>query len=208
MELLDAECATLIDLLEGLRPEQWNAPSLCAGWRVRDVVSHLLMPYELTAARFLGAMLVNRFDFDRVANTWARRDHRSSAELIDGLRAHGRFRVPGAGPEGELTHLVIHGLDLAYPLGVPFAVSAGAANRTLDQLFSPKARGLVEPGRPDGLSFASTDTGWRRGDGPRVEGSAAALILSIAGRSAALPDLAGDGATTLRTRSTPVLSAG
>jgi uncharacterized protein (TIGR03083 family) len=194
MELVD----TLIDLLERLRPEQWNAPSLCAGWRVRDVVSHLLMPYELTAPRFMTAMVVNRFDFDRVANTWVLRDHRSSAELIDGLRTHGRFRVPGAGPDGELSHLVIHGLDLSYPLGRPLAITAEAANRTLDLLFTPKARGVAKPERLAGLSFASTDTGWQRGDGPRVEGPAAALILAIAGRRAALPDLTGAGADVLR----------
>src|SRR6185437_13417943 len=114
MELVD----TLIELLERLRPEQWNAPSLCAGWRVRDVVSHLLMPYELTAPRFMAAMVVNRFDFDRVANAWALRDHRTAGELVDALRAHGRFRVPGAGPEAPLTHLVVHGLDITYPLGL------------------------------------------------------------------------------------------
>ena len=194
MDLVDP----VIELLEDLRPEQWNAPSLCAGWRVRDVVSHMLMPYELTAPRFMTAMVVNRFDFDRVANTWALRDHRSSAELIEGLRAHGRFRVPGAGPDGELSHLVIHGLDLSYPLGKPLAITAEAANRTLDLLFLPKARGLVKPERLAGLSFAATDTGWRRGDGPRVEGPAAALILAIAGRTAALPDLTGAGADVLR----------
>jgi uncharacterized protein (TIGR03083 family) len=189
---------SLIELLEHLPAEQWNAPSLCAGWRVRDVVSHLLMPYELTAPRFMAAMVVNRFDFDRVANTWALRDHRSSTELIDGLRTHGRFRVPGAGPDGELTHLVIHGLDLSYPLGKPVAITAEAANRTLDLLFTPKARGVVKPERLAGLSFAATDTGWQRGDGPRVEGPAAALILAITGRTAALPDLTGTGAAVLR----------
>jgi uncharacterized protein (TIGR03083 family) len=200
MELVETECATLISFLEGRPAQQWNAHSLCAGWRVRDVVSHLLMPYELTTPRFMAAMVVNRFDFDRVANTWVLRDHRSPAELVDGLRTHGRFRVPGAGTEGELTHLVVHGLDLSYPLGEPLAITAEAANRTLDQLFTPKARAVVKPERLEGLSFAATDTGWQRGDGPRAEGPAAALILAIAGRTAALRDLTGAGAAALRSR--------
>jgi len=187
----------LLELLDGLTPEQWNAPSLCAGWRVRDVVSHLLMPYELSTPRFLAGLVANRFDFDRMANAWALRDHRMAAELIAALRAHGKFRVPGAGPEGELTHMVIHGLDIAYPLGMPYAISPEAANLTLDQLFTPRARGLVEPERFAGLSLVAIDTGWHHGAGPAVEGPAAALILTIANRPAALRDLAGAGAPQL-----------
>jgi len=188
----------LVDLLESLTPAQWNAPSLCAGWRVRDVVSHVLMPYELTTPRFLGGLVAHRFDFDRMANAWAVRDHRSAPELIAALRAHGRFRVPGAGPEGERTHLVIHGLDIAYPLGRPYPVPAESANLTLEQLTLPRARRLVGAGRLDGLSFVATDTGWRHGNGPAVQGPAAALILAIANRPAALADLAGEGVESLR----------
>jgi uncharacterized protein (TIGR03083 family) len=187
----------LLELLGELTPDQWNAPSLCAGWRVRDVVSHLLMPYELSPPRFLAGLVANRFDFDRMANAWALRDHRTASELTAALRARGKFRVPGAGPEGELTHMVIHGLDIAYPLGKSYAVPPEAANLTLDQLFSPRARGLVDADRLAGLSFATTDTGWQHGEGPRVEAPAASLILTIANRPAALPDLTGDGVPRL-----------
>ena len=37
-----AERTDLADLLETLTPEQWEAPSLCKGWRVRDVVAHVM----------------------------------------------------------------------------------------------------------------------------------------------------------------------
>jgi len=37
-----AERTDLVDLLVTLRPEQWEAPSLCEGWRVRDVVAHVM----------------------------------------------------------------------------------------------------------------------------------------------------------------------
>ena len=29
------------DVLEGLPESDWNAPSLCSGWRVREVVAHM-----------------------------------------------------------------------------------------------------------------------------------------------------------------------
>ena len=56
----------LVDLLESLTPSQWNAPSLCAGWRVRDVVSHVLMPYELTTPRFPPLRALYLFYFRRI----------------------------------------------------------------------------------------------------------------------------------------------
>lgn len=36
------ERAALIDLLEGLTPEDWSKPTACAGWNVHDVTLHLL----------------------------------------------------------------------------------------------------------------------------------------------------------------------
>ena len=36
------ERADLLAFLRTLNGDEWNAPSLCEGWRIRDVVSHLL----------------------------------------------------------------------------------------------------------------------------------------------------------------------
>ncbi len=47
MALARAEREDLLDLLLTLTPEQWRAPSLCAGWTVRDVVAHVLSYEEL-----------------------------------------------------------------------------------------------------------------------------------------------------------------
>ena len=60
-----AEREDLLDLLEGLTPEQWNAPSLCEGWTVRDVVAHVLSydelgPRELATRFARGRFLVDR----------------------------------------------------------------------------------------------------------------------------------------------------
>ncbi|MCV7362120.1 maleylpyruvate isomerase family mycothiol-dependent enzyme [Mycolicibacterium neworleansense] len=30
------------DLLDDLSPQQWQAPTLCGGWNVRDVVAHTI----------------------------------------------------------------------------------------------------------------------------------------------------------------------
>lgn len=39
---LRAERVALLELLEGLAPDQWNAPTVCPGWSVKDVALHLV----------------------------------------------------------------------------------------------------------------------------------------------------------------------
>jgi uncharacterized protein (TIGR03083 family) len=53
---IDHERLSLADLLEGLTAEQWEVPSLCAGWRARDVAAHLTLAHMGTAAA-AGALL-------------------------------------------------------------------------------------------------------------------------------------------------------
>src|SRR3712207_2360013 len=38
---IDSERLSLADLLDDLSPAEWATPSLCTGWRVRDVAAHL-----------------------------------------------------------------------------------------------------------------------------------------------------------------------
>jgi uncharacterized protein (TIGR03083 family) len=198
------ERAALLDVLDGLGAEQWRTPSLCAGWSVRDLVVHLLMPYEVSTPRFLLMMLRARFDFDRAADRWARTDPRSPSAVADALRntQNRTFSVPGAPAEAELSHLVIHAQDVYLPLGVPSPTEPQNAAIALDQLTSPRARGAIPPGILDGVTFVATDTDWRHGDGPEVSGPARALLSTIAGRSGALPELTGNGVVHVRARLT------
>ena len=41
VEGLQAERAATLEVLESLTDDEWNAPSGCAGWAVRDVVAHM-----------------------------------------------------------------------------------------------------------------------------------------------------------------------
>ena len=42
MQLLPDERALLLDLLEKLTAEEWSTPTVCPGWSVKDIGSHLL----------------------------------------------------------------------------------------------------------------------------------------------------------------------
>jgi uncharacterized protein (TIGR03083 family) len=151
-------------------------------------------------------LVANRFDYDRVALRWARDQTRTGAELIDLLRANAehRFTPPGLGPEAPLTDVVVHGQDIARPLGIDRPVATEVSTVVLDFLVSSKAaRGFVPRGRTSDLALVATDTDWRHGQGPEVHGPAIALLLAIAGRASALAELSGDGVPELRRRVEP-----
>ena len=191
------------DVLDGLTEQQWNTESLCAGWRVREVAAHLVMPFSISLPSLILKMIGARCNFDKVADRWAQAHTGTNQELADMLRTHAdhRFTPPGFGPEAPLTDVVTHGQDICRPLGIDRGVPADHANVVLGLLMSPKAsRGFIPKGLTEGLRFATTDTGWVHGTGLDVTGSGASLILGIGGRRSALDDLTGSGVDTLRSR--------
>ena len=42
LELFSEDRAALLELLEGLSEDEWNLPTACAGWSVKDVALHML----------------------------------------------------------------------------------------------------------------------------------------------------------------------
>nr|WP_246279539.1 maleylpyruvate isomerase family mycothiol-dependent enzyme [Psychromicrobium silvestre] len=198
--MIDTERAHLLEVLEKLTDDQWNADSLCAGWRVRDVVVHLLMSYQLSMPRFLSKMIAAGFNFDKMADRWATGDPRSKSQILEALRLTrgARFRVPGAPPEAPLSHLVIHAEDIYRPLGINHAITPESARIVLDQLVTPQAQRSLKPGLLDGLAFSSLDCDWSYGKGAEVVGTSSALIATLAGRASAIDELTGDGVAQLR----------
>ncbi|MEP7023153.1 MAG: maleylpyruvate isomerase family mycothiol-dependent enzyme, partial [Actinomycetota bacterium] len=118
--LIAAERRDLACLLEGLPAPAWDAPSLCDGWRVREVVAHITMPFRYPAVRFAAELARSGGSFSAMADRCARRDAAAPpAELARALRDNERhpWKPPGGGLGGALTHDVIHGLDITVALG-------------------------------------------------------------------------------------------
>ena len=193
----------LAALMSGLTTEQQEAQSLCRGWRVHDVVAHLVVPLEVGIPAFVLAMLACRGNFDRANVRLTREQARwPFGELLEVLRrkAGSRFTPPGAGPEAPLTDLLVHGLDIRWPLGLPRDVPEERLQKSLTYLTGAPSGGVVPKGALDGLRLHADDIDWVHGSGPTVSGTAETLLLAITGRTTALGHLRGDGVTTLRGR--------
>ena len=194
----------IADLLDTLGPEQWEAPTLCAGWTVRHLAAHLLQPMLVGFGRFFLVALRHRGDtaatVDHVARTIARRE---PSELIALLRSHAIDRVnpPRVGPMGPFAETCIHLRDIARPLGLPADARQEDWLDLLRYLTAPDpAPNLVTPERIAGLTLLATDLRWQHGSGPRVAGSLEALTMAVTGRAAAVADLDGPGVDILRAR--------
>jgi uncharacterized protein (TIGR03083 family) len=192
----------LSDTLDGLTEEQWNAPSLCAGWRVRDVVGHLLSILEIPMSRFiLNVIKARSFDAyaDRIAREIGARDPKA---LTTAYRATSdrRFAPPLVGPIAPLADVLIHTRDIERPLGLPSRLDPAALRNVLDYVCGGKARGFVPPSRTNDLRFDAPDLGWSVGTGPSVTGPGDAIMMAVTGRRSALADLSGDGVAILTAR--------
>jgi uncharacterized protein (TIGR03083 family) len=118
-----AERERLATLFSDLSPEQWDTLSLCAGWRVREVVAHITMPFRTKPLEALAGTIRAGFSFSKYADRDARSaaHEMSGADLVQLLRRNigNPWQPPGGGAAGALSHDVIHGLDATEPLGLP-----------------------------------------------------------------------------------------
>ena len=195
------ERADLVDLLATLTPEQWVASSLCTQWRVRDVVAHVFSYDVLSTGALVRCFLAGRLNGDRVnAIGVAAYAGLDTNELLALAKEHLQPRGLPAGFGGRiaLTDGLIHHQDIRRALGIPRDVLADRLRAALH--FAPTAPPIKAAKRIRGLRLTAADLDWTTGNGPVVEGPGEALLMAIAGRPAALPELWGPGVQTLARR--------
>ena len=191
-----AEYVALADLLEAADPVIWDAPSLCEGWRTREVVAHMTMPARYSGPEFMAELEAARGDFTRLSDTIAARDGAlPAATLISGLRSdvlHG-WQPPGGGMEGALTHCVIHALDIMEAVPIERRVPQPRIARVLEIVAGPGSPSLFGVDLSD-VELRADDLDWSFGSGTLVTGPAQALALVACGRQLPPGRLGGDGA--------------
>ena len=201
--MIHAERKALAATLEELTTEQWDSPSLCAGWSVGFLAAHVLAGAEQTPGRFLGGMVTTGFRFNALMEREARsRAQLSRQQIVDRLRQRTTTtNHPPAPVMAMLGEVVVHGEDIRRPVGLPGTVADDAANACL-QMYTKASFPVGGRKRIGGLRLVATDTGWSYGAGPEVSGPALSLLLAMTGRPAGLDDLSGDGAAELGQRVT------
>lgn len=191
----------LADLLAGLDEQQWQRPSLCTEWRVKDVAAHVaLAPQSPGLLRILARGLRARGDLQAVNRDMAiAHADRAPAELVADLRtlADSRRKPAITTVDNLLFDTMVHIQDVAVPLGLQVFLPLDAAREGADRVWR-MGWPFWARRRLRGLRLTAVDVDWSVGDGPEVRGPVTALLLLLTGRTdAALPQLSGAGAERL-----------
>ncbi|TEA03783.1 hypothetical protein CCUG60884_02643 [Mycobacteroides salmoniphilum] len=198
MELARAERIDLANFLAGLAPEQWEAPTLCTKWRVRDVVAHMIGYEDLSRGEFYSRIAKAGFNPNRAnANRVAELADRTPEQLLAMVRAAETPGVLTSGFGGRIALLdgIVHQQDIRRPLGIPREIPGERMRVAMDfARWAPPVRGALHA---RGVRLVATDLDWSRGSGPEVTGPAEALLMAMAARPCALAQLDGPGKSTL-----------
>jgi uncharacterized protein (TIGR03083 family) len=194
----DRQRLDLADLLEGLSDQQWLLPSLCTGWRIRDVAAHLALahtgPWRATIDLARAGGRLQTMIHDSARRHAAAPPAQLSAEIR--AMAGSRRRAPGISYLEPLLDVLVHGQDIAVPLGRPRPMPADAAAAVATRVWTmpwPLATTFRARRRLRGVSLVATDLDWSVGAGAPIRGPIRALLMLLTGRTAAVDELTGPG---------------
>lgn len=185
---LVAERRELLALCHVLGPAEWEAASLCAGWRVRDVVAHVIggeRDWSTLLQTHGDGAAANALSVERRAAVPVQQ---LLAELDEIAAVRGAARLFAG---WLLVDNWIHQEDVRRPIGRP-------REQDPDRLRWVLRWARVTPfshGRS--LRLVATDLGYAVGRGLEVRGPAADLIMAVSGRTSAARHLEGPGAARL-----------
>jgi uncharacterized protein (TIGR03083 family) len=213
MDLIAAHRRALAEALSQLSDAQWRNASLCEGWTPAHVLAHQTMPFRISEAEIMAGIQQCGGDFTKFSDEIAERDSNiPPAALVTVLNenADNPWAPPGGGLTGALSHDVIHGLDISWPLGLDYAIPDGATTAVLDSITGPLAlpddsvvTADVQPGAEratlfgfplDGIRVSATDLDWSAGQGAELRGRSRDLLPLLAGRKISRKLFSGPGA--------------
>lgn len=194
--LVHRERRALADLLSGLTAEQWEAPSLCAGWTVKDVAAHVISAPQMRIRDLWSPLIRSRGELNRLIYLDVKRRGKAPVERILGDFATydgSTHRMPGTYP---LTDVAVHSQDILRPLGLRHEMPVEAALDVLSTCIA-KASMMGTRRLVTSVRLVATDTDWSHGRGPLISGPAQELAMLVAGRGADTDLLEGEGQALL-----------
>jgi uncharacterized protein (TIGR03086 family) len=143
-------------LIAAVQEGQWAGPTPCAGWSVRDLVTHVVAGNSLFAGALRGGQPPAAPQGTVMPEAGLLNAYRdSAAELLGAFREPGALDAMVTVPFGtvpgvvalhlRITELLVHGWDLARATGQPAIVPGGLAEQEL--AFSRSKLADVPPGR-------------------------------------------------------------
>ncbi|QIK63870.1 maleylpyruvate isomerase family mycothiol-dependent enzyme [Leucobacter viscericola] len=200
-EQIHSERTKLLSLLESLSDDQWRTTSLCSAWTVEDVVAHLTAAASTGRWAWISNMLRSGFNTDKHnARLLAKFKGRTPQDTL------GRFRgaiantvAPTADYAAFLGEVVVHGQDIARPLGLEL-VPDPAGLQEVAGFFASKDFAVNSKTLVKGLRLKASDASFEAGEGPVVRGALLDLVMAMAGRGVYCEALSGEGVPELRRR--------
>ena len=195
VDMFATEQAAFTSLIRELMPEQWELPSLCSGWTVRDVVVHTAFHTHRGLKETLGST-------EKYTPLLVEREH---ADTIDGLIAWFASPAPAKARRSKINvcELVIHQQDVRRAVASTRDYPEDTMQMCLEQCTTVVGNVFILARKHrlgHGVRLAATDITWAKGSGPEVVGTGEAILMAIAGRAAALADLTGPGVAILAQR--------
>jgi len=185
---IDEQRTSLAGLLESLSPQQWAAASLCEGWKVRDVAAHVTHS-QMGPGRVFVEACKSRLRFDPMIKRLALADNRSQVQIVAALRGMvgSRKHIVGTKPLDPLTDVLVHGQDIAVPLGIdrpmPAAAAAASANHMWHMRFP------MQPAKQfTGIRLVATDADFAAGEGYEIKAPIRDILMAITGRPSDISD--------------------
>ena len=187
---IDEQRLELAALIETLTPEQLATPSLCVAWTVRDVAVHLTHSHTSPARAMIAACRYG-FRFNTMIRELALRDDTTADQAASKLRAMvGSRRHPiGTTPMAPLLDSLLHGQDIAVPLGLDRPMPTDAATACADYLWSTGFPFHARR-RNEGRRYVATDCDFAAGTGEVVEAPIRDIVMLFGGRTNAAGALA------------------
>jgi uncharacterized protein (TIGR03083 family) len=190
------ERTSLVELLQNLTRDEWDRPSLCASWSVREVAIHVVSYDDLGWPGLPMAFIRGGLRVDSVnAHTLALHADLSNEEVIELVRRCEKPRGLTSALNGAiaLTDGLIHQQDIRRALDRPREIPAERLLPALD--FALKAPTLPAKQNARSLRQVATDCDWPGGTGDEVAGLAESLVMAIAGRPVTLDEMSGPGSS-------------
>jgi uncharacterized protein (TIGR03083 family) len=199
--VIHTERQALADDLQNVDDQQWQTPSMCAGWTVHDVLAHMLATAKMTPPQFFLGFAGTGFNFNKFADKNIKREGAGGPNAtLNAFRAAQNSTNAPPGPKDTwLGETFVHSEDIRRPLSIKHDYPLPFVTRVIT-LYARSNALIGGKSRVAGLTLRATDNDFTMGSGPLVEGPAVALMLATAGRKNALSDLTGDGVQTLTER--------